>query len=701
MTVLVIAGWLWYLGSRPATIANAQVTTIIDNAATPVAGNWQTGAADNDPTALYSQKYRLWAFKNFDYEKATGHDYSYPSRVFCSWSRVDVYDSSGNPIDINDITFDGETSSTIEIIDSETAAERMDEIVRGLANTQVSGRNNVQLYLDRNGLITVQSPYSKNCYDLNVNATNNGQPLEDNLDSRSDFLLNNGPANSNWFTGVNPTSWDYSKNTILNQAPFLVLGNTTTGGGGFTNHSLELNLWVPDSFDLSQLVLNTGDLCDDTDWDTGTDSVAYFTVSLKGQGSSPVKIIDESNCASDLLGQHNLAQRNIDISGVGRPIEERSLITQSNGIAQESLYHRYKIIAAIDVPDTSVSYTNQFRIAVANPDNSYLGIGKTDRDSGGSYTPETALSTSNRMPDKYNQLEAFWETEIYLAADAEKGCSGSESERIGFYDSDYPFGAWSHYKALLEAWENDPNRQGPMPDSMKPKIDIYSADRNLFHSGQDSFSAAPVATLTFDGLENGRNVAHNDWEYESFTFEYSKIYNLHFQNIDQRTWIQIGLPYDQINALQKCIDKPLVKVYHAGVSVGGRFGSGKTVSTCRDDDLSLGSEPPAIYAHAEEGVDGSSAEYAVQARGIIDAFYSNFKHGPAPAPPNELTFANSDNPWGGNFGGELRCMPNWWRQTGQLGNPLPDTTLDLALHAGSDMRSFYEPAGGLLRLGNR
>ena len=698
LAVLAIAGWLWHLSNRPIPIVNAQVTTIIDDAATPVAGNWQIGAADDDPTALYSQKYRLWAFKNFGYENAAGNRYSYPSRVFCSWSRVDVYDSFGDPVDINDITFDGETSSTVEIIDSETTAKRMDNIVRGLTDTRVSGISNIQLYLDTGGLIEVKSPYSKSCYDLNVNAGGGGQPLENNLDPRPDFLLNNGPADSNWFTGADPVVWSQTKSTILNQTPFLVLGNTPTGGSGFTNHSLELNLWVPNSFDLSQLVLNTGDLCDGTAWDTGTSSTAHFTVSLEGQGGSPVKIIDESNCASDSLGQHDLAKRDIDISGVGGPIEERSLVTQSDGITQESLYYRYKIIAAIDVPNTSVKYTNQFRIAVANPDNSYLGIGKTDRNSSGSYKPQTALSTSNRLPDKYDRLEAFWETEIYLAADATKGCSGSESERIGFYDSDYPFGAWRHYKEILEAWENDPNRQGPMPDDMKPKIDIYSADRNLFHTGQVGFSATPVATLTFDGLENGLNVAHNDWEYESFTFEYSKIYNLRFQNIDQRTWIQIGLPYDQINALQKCIDKPLVKVYHGGISAGGRFGSGKTVSTCRDDDLSLDPETPAIYAHAKEGFNGSSAEYAVQARGAIDAFYSGFKRDPPPAPPNELTFANSTDPWGGYLGGELRCMPNWWRQTDQLGDPLTYTDLDFALHASSDMRGFYEPTGGLLSL---
>ena len=707
LVLLATAGWLWYLGSRPAIIANAQVTTaqvttLIGDAATPVTGKWQTGAADNDPDAFHSQKYRLWAFKNFGEEKSTGHDYSFPSRIFCSWNRVDVYDSLGNLIDINDITFYGETSSTVEVIDSAAAADRMDDIARGLAeaDTLVNGRS-VQLYLDPSGRDSakVRSPYKKpSCYDLNVNSGGSGQPLEDNLDSRPDFLLNNGPANSNWFTGVNPAEWSQAKDTILKQTPFLVLGNTTEGGGGFTNHSLELNLWVPADFDLSQLILNTGDLCDGTAWDTGTDSSADFTVSLEWQGGSSIEIIDEQNCASDSLGQHDLARRGIDISGVGRPIEERSLTTQFNDIVKSKLYSRYKIIAAIDVPDTTVSYTNQFRIAVANPDNSYLGIGKTDRDTSGSYEYQSALSTSNRLPDEYDRLEVFWETEIYMAADADKGCSGSESERIGFYDSDYPFGTWTRYKNVLQAWENDPNRQGPMPDDMKPKIDVYSADRNLFHAGQAIFSTAPVATLTFDGREDGRDVAHNDWEYENFTFEYDKIYKLHFQNIDQRTWIQIGLPYDQINALQKCIDKPLVKVYYGDVSVGGRFGSGKTVSTCRDDDLSFGSEPPAIYAHAEEGVDGSSAEYTVQARGVIDAFYSGFKYGPAPAPPNRLTFANSDDPWGGNFGGELRCMPNWWRQIDQLGDPLPGADLDLASHAGGNVKRFHEPASGLLSL---
>ena len=695
LVLLAIAGWLWYLGNRPATIANAQVGTLIDDANTPITGGWQIGEDDNDSTAFNSEKYRLWAYKNFGRDSRT---IDYNPGVFCAWYRVPVYDSAGNEIDIRDMTFGGEDSSTIENINSVPDrvtgrlpdVKRMENLIRGLVEVRVNDFK-IELFSDRAATNEVDSPYKQKCFgnELNANIASPGSTLADNLNNRPGFLQSQELINAGWLTGIDPTQWPASPSTILNQEPFLVLGNTETGGSGFINHSLELNLWVPDYFDLRNLELKTDNLCDDTAWDTSGGN-ADFSVWLEGASGS-VKLIDETNCDSSTgaygaLGQHELISMGIDISSIGGDLGERNLTTKSASGTQDDIYKRYKIIAQIDVPDSDDGYSNQFRIAVANPTNSYLGIGRTGSDSGGNYRAETALSTSSRLPEVYDRLEVLWETEIYLAADAEKGCSGQENERIGFYDSDYPTVIWNRY-----------NGSSGRPD-LKPEIEIYSADRNLF-LGNHATTFNYEDTLIFDGYENGRYVAHNDWEYENFTFEFHKIYRLKFRNIDQRTWIQIGLPYDQINALQKCIDRPLVKVYHGGVSAGGRFGSGKTISTCRDDDLSLGPEPAAIYAHAEEGVDGSSAEYSVQARGVIDAFYSGFKSGPAPMPPNRLTFANSADPWGGNFGGELRCMPNWWRETDQLGDSLPDTSLDLSSHANSDIKRFYEPTGGLLSLG--
>ena len=314
-----------------------------------------------------------------------------------------------------------------------------------------------------------------------------------------------------------------------------------------------------------------------------------------------------------------------------------------------------------------------------------MGIGQTQSDQTGDYKADTALSVSNRLPDAYDRLEILWKTDIYLAADASKGCSGSEVKRIGFYDSDYPTEIWKHYQS------KNPDR--------KPEVEIYSADRNKFLSGAITQINTQETTLYFNGL-NGSDPVHQDkWEYEEFEFEYDKVYELRFRNMDQRTWVQIGLPYDQINALQKCVDKPLVKVYQSDVSVGGRFGSG--INPCRDDDLSLGDPAPGIYAHGLVGLDGSSVEYAVYARGSIDAFYSKFKRGqdPPPDPIQKLTFANDNasDIWGGNWGGQLRCMPDYWRQTQHLGTALGNDKLDLT-SLPQNSETYYKPLNGVLSL---
>ncbi len=128
----------------------------------------------------------------------------------------------------------------------------------------------------------------------------------------------------------------------------------------------------------------------------------------------------------------------------------------------------------------------------------------------------------------------------------------------------------------------------------------------------------------------------------------AKFTKLEFFNIDQRTWIQVGLPYNQINALQKCVYKPYVKVSHSGISVGGRFGLNDKLKACEGMDLNVTAN---LYAHANKS-GGSSAQYEVIVRDEIAGFYSNYGLNKDP-PPNsykDLTFANDANDeWGGNF----------------------------------------------------
>ena len=467
----------------------------------------------------------------------------------------------------------------------------------------------------------------------------------------------------------------------MDQKPFLVLGNGKPGGGGFTNHSLDLSLWIPEDVDITSLELLTDNLCDNTDWDDNPDN-AEISIYLEGQAGR-VKIIDEDDCADNV---HSLA--GIDLSDVGKAFLKRSLTTASKDGSREQLYDHFKIKAELSDINTAAHHINQFSLTVSKPDNAYLVIGQTQRDRSGDYIAAKALSVSNRLPDEYDRLEIFWKTDIYLAADASKGCSGSETQNIGLYDSDYPTRAWSYFAS------KDPD--------MKPEVQIYSADRNQFLNGEITEIGDYEKHLFFDGIEDGVPVSQDAWEYGEMTFEYSKVYELRFRNIDQRTWIQIGLPYDQINALQKCVDKPLVKVYQSDISVGGRFGTGVGINNCRDDDLSLGDSAAGIYAHGIAGREGSSAEYAVYARGTIDAFYSKFKRNQAP-PPNpiqQLTFANNDatSPWGGHWGGQLRCLSNYWRRAPELGEPLEDETLSLS-HLSQNSETYYTPKpSGMLSL---
>ena len=203
-------------------------------------------------------------------------------------------------------------------------------------------------------------------------------------------------------------------------------------------------------------------------------------------------------------------------------------------------------------------------------------------------------------------------------------------------------------------------------------------------------------------------------------FKGDKIYRFRISNIDHRTWIQVSLPFDQMNALQKCIFKPLVKVFYSDISAGGRFGLGETSDACRNQsDIDTPGTinyagHAGLYTHVLGGPpsdpnkivnDSSSAEYGVRVRDTITGFYSAFKRNPPAVPLSTkyLTFANANNPsliYGGNFG-KSRCIPNYWRgASGQQFTAITIPAADeldvgaLATQLGGPPTVFHKPNSG-------
>ena len=288
-------------------------------------------------------------------------------------------------------------------------------------------------------------------------------------------------------------------------------------------------------------------------------------------------------------------------------------------------------------------------------------------------------------PQHFQRLKILWEIDLYVAIDPEEGCSAEDVKgTFGLYDTDFPSQPW-------------------LDPGFPPSLKIFSTSRNAFLNGEDPPWILEEGGKIWTFIEAGL-IAQNHWDSktESF-FDGDKIYHFQFYNLDQRSWMQIGVPFAQFNALQKCIDRPLVKIYHGDISVGGRFGSHTTGNACLKDDLTSPTPAAAIYAHVRaegEGSYGSSAEYGVYARGEIEGFYSKFKRGqdPPPDPTQELTFANNDDPnfpWGGNWGGQLRCIPNYWREVDKELKAQDsigiDLGVDLTQEAIQNTRQLYVP----------
>ena len=584
------------------------------------------------------------------------------------------------------------------------------------------------------------SPLDNNEYWIRVPEYDNlGMWVRDRKE-KSQYLNNtNGEDNLSQNAFANPPDrwsssegfvWSLSRNQVVQQKPFLVVGRDKTEdqhgnpitGAAFTNEELKLNLWIPESVqNITSVKLQVSNFCDNTAWDINGNS-----------GKTELYIIGKDGQEQSLTDSESprCNQSTIDIpSTVGPSFDDKKpfIYAEKDNVGTittitEQNYRKYEISARVTEHDPKIVYNNQFQLKVlpisvgGKQVNGYLGIGETERNTDyKDYTAESALSISNRLPEDYKRLLAYWQTTIYIATNAEKGCSGSENGFIGLYDSDY------------------------RSASIRPRIEIRESkeNRNGFWEtfGGNSFPANSVKyEFEFDGKNRARqDVSQDEWEYsdekgkidgvphqdfeDGFTFQRNKIYKLDLYGITQRTWIQIGLPYDQLNALQKCVEKPLVKVHYADVSAGGRFGMGVNINACSnaidDGTLSATNIEGGIYTHAFEGGssntyaegNGSSAEYAVRANDEIIGFHSNFKQNAVkPAGYRLLTFANnSQNDWGGNFNDRGRCIPNYWRRVEDLKQEdatISDVDASSFSSTTDNTEKFYKPDSGELTLTN-
>ena len=162
LALILLTGLFWYFANQSIPHANAQIaqiTTVIENASRPITGDWQT-AADSPP----GTEYQLWSYKQGSSNTEGG--VSYTARIFCYWYRIDVYDEDGNYIDINDITFDDQSHTTVQTFNSEGGAITIEAVIAGATTIKVENRASVQLYTDRAGLNPTRNPYRKRCIDL-------------------------------------------------------------------------------------------------------------------------------------------------------------------------------------------------------------------------------------------------------------------------------------------------------------------------------------------------------------------------------------------------------------------------------------------------------------------------------------------------------------------------------------------------------
>ncbi len=501
---------------------------------------------------------------------------------------------------------------------------------------------------------------------------------------------NNPPAP---FENNIPTGYA-NRDEVINQTPYLVLGSdwgwerVGLGSSRYTGKNvhgkstdfydpiLELDLWIPQSntVDIRDLSIKAIDLCnhDGDHPDIGPPSAnTYVRVHIKGKsGEQSIPMIDGGTQCGGKNKPYNIVDSIVspDVNEIGAPIEtDRTFYLQKH--LQGIKYERYRIVAKIN--ENSL-YINQFKLEVSGVEDSFLVVPKTEGNADTGQEKKHTLNLSNRIIDtdnNYSEYKKMWEVKVHVAPDAKHGCSYETEGLIGIFDSD-----WS---TSVVSWMKN--------NGYNPRVDVYSADRNDFLDGKVTFTAPDGPPLEFDGESwgwqkertpngNGADVSQNAWEDKIYDFRGDKIYKLHFYNIAQGTWIQLRIPFDQINALEKCIRKPLVKVYYSDISAGGRFGLGDHLDACVNDDLNNGIDA-SVYTHGTgeigKNAHGSSAQYGVRVHDKILGFYSNFPPSPrGKGPPTisvkELTFANTVAVWGGQFGGRGRCMSNYWRGANRL-----------------------------------
>ena len=449
--------------------------------------------------------------------------------------------------------------------------------------------------------------------------------------------------------GRTPSAHDWNTSgldadTLEDMQPFLAIGVTPLKG--LKSPTLELNAWIPKEY-TGQLTVKASDFCGEDIWDYRHPTDPQLYISFEGGSTKTI------TCTAN----GNRENFQVSLGGLGDPQDVRTFTHYDGSKISQKVYKLYKITAGTSLAANSSSYTNQFRLKITQPSDGYLGIAKTDITDPDE--PKNALGVGMRLPGDntasdpptFQRLKILWKIDLYVAIDPEEGCSAKDVKgTFGLYDTDFPSQPW-------------------LKPNFLPSLKISSVPRNAFLNGDSTTWRPEVeggAIYTF----GDESKADNLWDSTTKEFfDGDRIYRFQFYNLDQRSWMQIGVPFAQFNALQKCIDRPLVKIYHGDISVGGRFGSHTTGNACLKDDLTSPPPAAAIYAHVRaegEGSYGSSAEYGVYARGEIEGFYSKFKRGqdPPPNPTQELTFANNDATlaWGGGWEGRLRCMPNYWRE---------------------------------------
>ena len=532
--------------------------------------------------------------------------------------------------------------------------------------------------------------YKNKCYgiiDYRTDAFGNRQPINGDYDCDDPTGEGNANPLSDNLNGMTLLSKD---DVMKTWSPYLVVGgyhpSHTGTQSGFEDKTLLLDAWLLAG--TQSLTLTAKDLCADdyTEDFYGGNGQTILSL-ITGNGTE--ELID---CSQNQSGCASLCSVTVDLTSL-KPFGGPRLL-YADSTAEPVMYEFYRLKAEATPTSQSSLYANQFQLEITNPANtSYLTAAKTrETSSGGSIDQSNAFPIAMRLPGdtsstpgnpNYQDLEILWQTEIYVAPDPDLGCSYDNQSNVGMYDTDYPNGA--------QEWMKPHQRNFP------PKMEIAWTWRDVLGTpGWQTASWQVQLTLTF-----GQQTASNNvWENIPVRFEGDKIYRFRISNIDQRTWIQVKLPFDQMSALQRCYFKPLVKVYYSDISAGGRFGLGETSEACLDQaDIDNHRETYAgLYAHEigqwPQIIDSSSAEYGVRVRDDIRSFASGFKPNRIPPSANQLTFANSFSGrlYGGYFG-KSRCIPNYWRASA-------DQPFDRAAGTGQDIQNMsagvfsYKPSVG-------